>query len=176
MVKIKEVPKKEIGGEWAKAVVCVWKTSAKDIPDQVVMDKAVDGFVAKINAGRPNRTHAVLADYRKIYYCPSDNTFRIASWFLNTHVSTVSQQYELSDTWAVIGDGYEPISFGYGKNFSEQATCLKNCMVIADTLNGKLHRRNLGAEFLKLYANMPFDSEGDGDGAEKEYNSWGGGS
>ncbi len=159
MVEIAEVVKTPISDEWAKAVVCVWKTSAKNIPDQAAMNKIVDKFVARINGGRPNEIHAVLADYRRIYYCPTDNTFRIASWFLNTHVSDIAKQYEMADTWAVIGDGYEPISFGYGKNFSEQATCLKNCMVIADTVNGKLKRRALGKEFLEMYANMPYECD-----------------
>jgi len=164
MVTVREVPQNaSCSDEWAKAIVCVWKTSAKDISDQKAMNKIVDGFVDKINAGRPNEIHAVLADYRKIYYCPTDNTFRIASWFLNTNVSTVSAQYERADTWAVVGVGYEPISFGYGKNFSEQATCLKNCMVIADTVNGKLKRRALGKEFLEMYANMPYGSDSEED-------------
>ena len=159
MVKIVEVAKTPISDEWAKAIVCVWKVSAQDIPNQTVMNELVDTFVSRINAGRPNAVHAVLADYRRIYYCPTDNTFRIASWFLDTSVSTISAQYELADTWSVIGAGYEPISFGYGKNFTEQATCLANCMVIADTVNGKLKRRALGREFLEMYANMPYDSD-----------------
>ena len=163
MVKIVEVAKAPISDEWAKAIVCVWKVSAQDIPNQTVMNEMADTFVSRINAGRPNEVHAVLADYRRIYYCPSDNTFRIASWFLNTNVSTVSAQYERADTWAAIGAGYEPISFGYGKNFSEQATCLKNCMVIADTVNGKLKRRALGKEFLEMYANMPYESDSEED-------------
>ena len=163
MVKIVEVAKAPISDEWAKAIVCVWKVSAQDIPNQTVMNEMADTFVSRINAGRPNEVHAVLADYRRIYYCPSDNTFRIASWFLNTNVSTVSTQYERADTWAAIGAGYEPISFGYGKNFSEQATCLKNCMVIADTVNGKLKRRALGKEFLEMYANMPYESDSEED-------------
>lgn len=158
MVEVREVTQKALcSDEWAKAIVCVWKTSAKDISDQKAMNTMVEGFVDKINVGRPNEIHAVLADYRKIYYCPTDNTFRIASWFLNTSVSTVSAQYERADTWAVVGVGYEPISFGYGKNFSEQATCLKNCMVVADTINGKLKRRALGKEFLEMFANMPYE-------------------
>lgn len=158
MVEVREVAQNALcSDEWAKAIVCVWKTSAKDISDQKAMNTMVEGFVDKINVGRPNEIHAVLADYRKIYYCPTDNTFRIASWFLNTSVSTVSAQYERADTWAVVGAGYEPISFGYGKNFSEQATCLKNCMVVADTINGKLKRRALGKEFLEMFANMPYE-------------------
>lgn len=159
MVEVIEVAKTPISEEWGKAIVCVWKVSAQDIPNQAVMNELADKFVNRINAGRPNEIHAVLADYRKIYYCPTDNTFRIASWFLNTTVSTISAQYERADTWAVVGVGYEPISFGYGKNFTEQATCLKNCMVIADTVNGKLKRRALGKEFLEMYANMPYGND-----------------
>ena len=176
MVEVVEVAKTPISDEWAKAIVCVWKVSAQDIPNQSAMNELVDTFVDRINAGRPNEVHAVFADYRKIYYCPSDNTFRIASWFLNNNVSTISAQYERADTWSVIGAGYEPISFGYGKNFSEQATCLKNCMVIADTVNGKLKRRALGQEFLEMFANMPYDTDWGETEAHKEYNSWSGGS
>ena len=163
MVEVVEVAKTPISEEWAKAIVCVWKLSAQDIPSQSVMNELADKFVNRINAGRLNEIHSVAADYRKIYYCPTDNTFRIASWFLNTTVSTISAQYERADTWAVVGVGYEPISFGYGKNFTEQATCLKNCMVIADTVNGKLKRRALGKEFLEMYANMPYGSDSEED-------------
>lgn len=77
MVEVIEVAKTPISEEWGKAIVCVWKVSAQDIPNQAVMNELADKFVNRINAGRPNEIHAVLADYRKIYYCPADNTFRI---------------------------------------------------------------------------------------------------
>jgi len=159
MVEVVEVAKKPISDEWGKAIVCVWKVGATNIPNQIVMDEMVDQFVERINAGRPNEVHALLADYRKFYYCPFDNTFRVASWFLDTNVSTVSAQFERTDFWDAIGAGYEPISFGYGKNFSDQATCLRNCMGIADTVNGKAKRRALGKEFLEMYANMPYERD-----------------
>lgn len=141
--------------DWDEAIICVWKIGASHYPDTIALMDHISSLVKKINAARENHRHAKMADHRTVYYHKEDHTFRVASWFCNSDISTIATLYEELNNWQDVCSNISAINFTYGQYFTERSTCVAECLKVADTVKGKLIRQELLENLLKLYGQGP---------------------
>jgi len=146
--------------EWGDAIVCVWKIDAAYYSDTNALIQHISDLVTKINEARENDKHARMADHRTVYYHKEDHTFRVASWFCDTDVSTIATLYEELYNWKDVCSNISPLNFTYGQYFTERSTCVAECLKVADTVKGKLKRQALLENLLTLYGQGPSDDIG----------------
>ena len=141
--------------DWDDAIICVWKINARPYADVDALVEHISDLVEKINEARANDYRAIMADHRTVYFNKEDNTFRVASWFLNTTVPKVASAYDKINGWAGVCDKITPLNYTFGREFTERSTCVASCLNVADTVRGKLARQALLENLLKLYGQGP---------------------
>ena len=146
--------------DWDDAIICVWKINARPYADVDALLEHISDLVEKINEARVNDRQVIMADYRTVYFNKDDDTFRVASWFLNQTVPNVAKVYDRVGSWAGVCGEITPLNYTFGREFIERATCVASCFNVADTVNGKLARQALLENLLKLYGQGPCGTAG----------------
>lgn len=146
--------------DWDDAIICVWKINAKPYADVNALVEHISDLVEKINEARANDRQVIMADHRTVYFNKEDNTFRVASWFLNQTVPSVAKVYDRFGGWAGVCGEITPLNYTFGREFTERATCVASCLNVADTVKGKLARQALLENLLKLYGQGPCGTGG----------------
>ena len=121
--------------DWKKATVVTWKTPIQDFSSA---DELKNYLTYYIQRKQDENTGMVGASYREVWQKDNQH-YIIVSWFCGKKMSYMAKQYETAEALlAEEGFHLEVLKMGYGKNYTEEAVCFKDCVRVLETVDGNL--------------------------------------
>ena len=149
--------------DWELATVVTWKTPIKDFATAEDLKNYLDYYLHRMKQINQEKD-VICAHYRDVWQKDNEH-YVVVSWNVGRKTSEVSRMIEYTfDILEKEGFFAEVLKYSFGKNYTEEAVCFKDCVRVLETIDGNLVavnqvRRALGI----IQANNGYQLKDDGD-------------
>lgn len=117
---------------WDNAIFVTWELEAKNFHGAEALAAFIETF------HKENYDGAMRSDYREVWQRDND-FFVVVSWFKNKDGPLVWEHFDISKKhFAEKGIFMCQMKQGYGKYYSIEGACFKNCVKVLEEVDGNL--------------------------------------